>query len=294
MVRPAIEESSLKSQLMVSAFLSLSIRHIFLVLLALVSFDVFSQNVKTDWIASVILSDAKPLDPERFAAALRKKLTVQERFTGIEPGKGIVVLRVAGGTAMISLIDRPVPKGELQEVCRAAWYWRDACNTIKDHKAHFLVVLMATDLDKLGSAVLQTKIISAMLEESNAVATYWGDSLQSRETFLKASAGVSRENIPATLWISYRLSKESTGNFSLSTQGLKDFKLMEIETKNAPMPGVDLLGLILNTTQYLIKKGPVIKDGDTIGDSAQQKIRVRHAESYWNAGEKVYRVEFSG
>jgi uncharacterized protein DUF4261 len=191
-------------------------------------------------------------------------------------------------------MEAPIPKGELQRVCELAWYWAEACAAIKDHKAHFLVVLMGTNLDKLDSALLETKIVAAVMEESNAVAGYWGVNLQSRDVWVDGSRSLSRTEIPTTLWINYRVSRGQPGRLSMSTLGMKDFGLMEIETKDAPLPGLQLFDLMLGTTAYLIMNGPVIKNGDTIGQSPEQKIRVRHADSYWNAGEKVYRIQFGG
>ena len=253
-----------------------------------------AQGSKIDWVVSVILAEAPYVDPSRLESALRRRLTDADKFTGVEPGDDLALVRVAGGTALVSLMNSPIPNGELQEVCKYAWYWKAACDTVKDHRAHLLVVLMGTELDRLGSAVLQTKIVAAVIEATNAVAAYWGVNLQPRDVFLKGATHVSREWIPTTLWVNYRLSREASGNFTLSTRGLKNFGLMEIETKDAPMPGLDLFDLVLGTTQYLITKGPVIRDGDTIGQSPKQRIRIRHAESYWNEGEKVYRIEFGG
>jgi hypothetical protein len=153
---------------------------------------------------------------------------------------------------------------------------------------------MGTDLDKLNSALLHTKIVASVIEESDAVASYWGVTLQPRDTFLGASAVASAESPPVILWVSYRVSREASGNFSLSTHGLKEFGLMEIETKDTKMPGAELFTLVRGASQYLITKGPVIKDGDTIGHTNTQRIRVRHADSYWNEGQKVYRIELGG
>jgi hypothetical protein len=222
---------------------------------------------------------------------LRKRVDEKDRFTATEPGDNLVLLRIGGGTVFVALMDRPIPNQELQRVCRLAWHWRDACDAVSGHQAHFLVVMMHTDLDKLASALLHTKIVAAVIEESKAVASYWGTNLQPRDTFLGASTRASAESPPAMLWVSYRVSREASGNLSMSTDGLKDFGLMEIETKDARMPGADLFTLMHGTSQYLIIKGPVIKDGDTIGHSDTQRIRVRHADSYWNAGKRVYRIE---
>ena len=265
-----------------------------LVSAVLLSLAAHAQPAKVDWVVSVILPEAKPLDPERLAGAVRRHVDEKDRFIGAEPGENLVSLRVGGGTAMVSLMDRPIPNQELQSVCRFAWYWRAACDTVKDHKAHALVILMGTGLSRLDSALLQTKIVAAVIEESNAVASYWGVNLQPRDVFLKGSGRASAGSLPVALWVNYRMSREATGNFTLSTRGLKEFGLMEIETKDAPMPGLDLFDLVLGASQYLISKGPVIKDGDTIGQSPKQRIRVRHADSFWNVGEKVYRIEFGG
>lgn len=260
----------------------------------LVSVPAQAQPSKVDWVVSVILPEAKPFNLGRLAEAVRKRADAKDKFIGAEPGDNLVLLRIGGGTAMVSLMHGPIPKQELQQVCRHAWYWSAACDSVKDHKAHALVVLMGTGLGKLDSALLQTKIVAAVIEESNAVAAYWGVNLQSRDDFLNGSSKASATSIPVPLWVNYRMSRESSGNFTLSTHGLADFGLMEIESRNAPMPARELFDLVLGASQYLIAKGPVIKDGDTIGHSPQQRIRVRHADSHWNPGQKVYRIEFGG
>lgn len=278
-----------------NARINQQMNRLFLTLIAaLLHGSVYAQSTKVDWVTSVVLKEAAHVEPSRISAAIQRRLTSEDKFAGFEPGDNLVLLRVAGGTAMISLMNAPIPHEELQEVCQYAWYWKTACDIVKGHQAHLLIVLMDTELDKLGSAVLQTKIVAAVIEATTAVAAYWGVNLQPRDTFLKASARVSRTSVFPMLWVNYRLSRDSSGKITLSTRGLKDFGLMEIETKDAPIPGRELFELALGMSEYLITKGPVIGDGDTIGQSPQQRIRVRHAESYWNAGEKVYRIEVGG
>lgn len=261
-------------------------------LFLLTSPGLHGQASQVDWVASVILPQASALDPERVAAALRKRLGEEDRFTGVESEKDMLLLGIAGGTAMVSLMKAPIPNGELQRVCRFAWYWRAACDTVQDHAAHFLIVLMGTGLGRLQSALLQTKIVAAVMEESDAVASYWGVNLQPRDAFLKASERLSAESPPTTLWVSYRMSREASGHINVSTHGLKNFDLMEIQSRDAPMPALELFDLVAGMAQYLIVKGPVIKDGDTIGHSPVQRIRVRHGDSFWDDNEKVYRIEF--
>jgi hypothetical protein len=126
--------------------------------------------------------------------------------------------------------------------------------------------------------------------DSNAIASYWGASLQSREAFLRQSTKISRDLPPAWLWVNFRVSNDVEKGFSLSTQGMEEFGLREIEAKDINRPGREVFTLLIGTAQYLISKGPVIKDGETIGDSPTLNIRVRQGPSYWREGLIVYRV----
>ena len=73
---------------------------------------------------------------------------------------------------------------------------------------------------------------------------------------------------------------------------MESFGLREIETKEVNRNGRDVFVLLLSTAQYLIHKGPVIKDGETIGESPALNIRVRQGPSYWRDGLTVYRIVF--
>src|SRR5262249_36020035 len=155
-----------------------------------------------------------------------------------------------------------------------------------------LAVLMGTKLSKLDSALLQTRIVAALIEESDAVAVYWGATLNSRKVFLEQSANVPRDRIPTWLWVNYRLSRDAASDrLSFSTDGLKDFGLMEIEAKDVALPFKDAYAHVEGMAAYLIAKGPIVRDGDTIGSSPTERIRVRHGPSYWRKGQRVYRLE---
>jgi hypothetical protein len=205
--------------------------------------------------------------------------------------KKVILLRLRGGTVMVGLLEARLPAGTIDDLCKGAWYWRAACDSTSGHKAHAYVSTLDTDLDQLDAALLQTDVVASLMDQ-NALASYWGASLQSRDAFLKQSARASRDNPPVWLWVNFRLSNDVDKGWSLSTQGMDSFSLNEIETKDAKRDGRDVFTLLMGTAQYLVQKGPVIKDGETIGDSPSQNIRVRKAPSYWREGLTVYRVTF--
>ncbi len=66
---------------------------------------------------------------------------------------------------------------------------------------------------------------------------------------------------------------------------------MEIEIPRIRMSPGDLRDWTINIAGYLLDKGPVLLDGNTIGMTAEQKIRIRHTTSMFDRPDLVLRME---
>ncbi|EJL87584.1 hypothetical protein PMI15_00952 [Polaromonas sp. CF318] len=251
-----------------------------------------AETSKVKGLAFVVLAEPKMPSGEQVKAALQQRLGNSLLIDKMEAGDQVILFRVAEGTVAIGLVDSPIPNKELEDVCRFAWYWPDACQSVAPHKAHLIVTMLDVKLDKVGAALLLTQVVASFMPDANAIAGYWQGNLQSRDVFLKLSGVASRQRLPVMLWVNYRLSNDLLKGWSISTRGMKEFDLMEIESKDANVDGKSLFTLVAWMSDYLISKGPVILDGDTVGESPAQKIQVRHAPSYWNEGQTVYRVVY--
>lgn len=249
-----------------------------------------AEPSKVRVLSFVLVSEPKLPDAKTFRAELDKRLAGRHTVTDMEAdGQKVILLRVNGGTVMVGLIDAPLPKGQIDDLCAQAWYWRQACEATAAHKAHITAGVLDTNLDAVDARLLLTHVVATLMD-GNAIASYWGASLHPRESVLKQSAGISRESLPVWLWVNFRVSNDVEKGFSLSTQGMEDFGLREIEAKDVNRSGREVFTLLAGMAEYLIGKGPVIKDGETIGDSPALNIRVRQGPSYWREGATVYRV----
>lgn len=266
----------------------------FLFLLACFMSPVWGETSKVKGLTFVVLAEAKMPAAEAVKTALQAKLGSSFPIDKMEAGEGVILFRIAGGTVAIGLVDGPIPNRELEDVCRFTWYWKAACESLSQHKAHLIVTLLDTNLDKIDASLLLTKVVASVMPDANAIASYWHGNLQSREAFLKQSETASRQNLPVMLWVNYRLSQDPLKGWSISTRGMKNFDLMEIESKDANVEGRAFFSLVAWMSEYLISKGPIIKDGETIGRSPAQNIRVQHAPSYWHDGQTVYRIVYPG
>jgi hypothetical protein len=180
----------------------------------------------------VLLAEPRLPPPGVVRERLEQRLKGRLKVDAMEAdGAKVVLFRLRGGTVAIGLIESPLPKGQIDDLCAGAWHWKAACEATASHRGHVFITVLDTDLDTLDASLLLTDVVAALMD-SNAIASYWGASLQSRDAFLKQSADVGREQPPVWLWVNFRISNDIEKGFSLSTQGMEAFGLREIEAKD--------------------------------------------------------------
>lgn len=248
------------------------------------------EQSKPSVVSVVLLSVPKLLNARNFRDNLEKRVAGRVKVGDVEVNdRNGIVVKTDGAAVIVRLIASPLPKGQIDDLCGSAWYWKEACEATAKHQAQAVVGVMGTGLDKLDARLLLTDAVVAMMD-NNAIASYWLSSLQSRDAFVRQATPMSRDSPPVWLWVNFRISNDIEKGFSLSTSGMDQFDLREIEAKDINRPGKDVFSLLHGMAQYLISNGPVIKDGETIGDSPGEKIQVRQGPSYWRDGLTVYRV----
>ena len=225
---------------------------------------------------------------------LEENFSLDSEITNIEEEKDRISGYVANGVLSIALMPAPIPWADLEGPCETAWYWPDAKEQMEKHNAHLIVTVMATNLDKIDANLLLTKLISATALASNAIGIYWGSGtlVHSCETFMEFNQGISREQLPLYNWIDFRVNPEENGNYTLFSTGMKAFELMEIEIVDSESPPNVLIDKAFNIAHYLLDNGPILNDGDTIGFTESEKIKISHTASIWDKKTKVYKLNF--
>ena len=71
------------------------------------------------------------------------------------------------------------------------------------------------------------------------------------------------------------------------TRGMDAFGLMNVEIEHSTRQPNESLALASDIAYYLIKSGPVISDGNTIGHSAEEKIKITFSPSIVDKDIKV-------
>jgi hypothetical protein len=121
----------------------------------------------------------------------------------------------------------------------------------------------------------------------------WGSVLMPPSIFKGEFANALKGAFPFSLWVLIQFSKQPNGNILISTLGMRAFDHMEIETESA-LPLDQTYDLVRKFGSYILTNGAVVRDGETVGLTADQRIKVRYIRSFRpDVNDNVYWLELA-
>lgn len=243
-------------------------------------------------IAMVALESAVCPDSNAVISVL-KTLHPDIVIRGAERTGDAVSLDIAGVTAMYALMPMPIPRGDLEWPLRAAMFaWADAEASFERHPAHLIVHVGSQERDRLDVWLLLTHLVTAVVQASPALGVYWGAGSLVHEPrrFVAAARKGTRREPPLELWIGIHPIQGETGT-SMFTTGLDAFGTLNLEVRDSKRDVGDLLELFAGTMHYLVTTGATLSDGDTLGSSESERLRVVHARSAFVTDRPVCLIE---
>jgi hypothetical protein len=208
--------------------------------------------------------------------------------------EGIPSFQLKDGTLMLATMPAPIPWSELEGPCATSLLWKDAAEEVQRHESHILVTLLS-EQNEIEQSILLTKTTAAVLAACDAaMGVYWGNAtlVIPKQIFLDFAEEVLPLGPPLDIWVDFRVgwqTKTVSGGF---TQGMEALGHMEIETQESPEKPGDLRDRLQGVARYLLENGPVIRDGDTIGEDAREKIRVIYSDSAFGNDKRVMRLQY--
>mgnify|MGYP002374345689 FL=1 len=194
--------------------------------------------------------------------------------------------RVDDEVAAIAYMDVPIPPGDIEETAKYAYNWQTAFEDTKGHKSHLIVSLMRGGQDQIKRFKIFTKVLCSLLRTTNAISVYKGTQslLLPKDYYLKEAKLISGGYLPLNLWIYFGLRVTDNGN-SGYTYGLKEFNKTEIEIVDSCRRLEDIRGFLFNIAYYMLEYNVTFQDGQTIGDSEEEKIPIRFSKGKFVQGD---------
>jgi Domain of unknown function (DUF4261) len=244
-------------------------------------------------LAMLALSDSNLPASADVAAYIREHWPNLPALMAVEGDRDSISFETDEGYLIYAgLIDAPIPPGELDFPCATNFSWEGACNAIGKMHAHAIITTLPLDGKPTKAHVYNTAMVQAVSALSNSVGIYWGNgsNFWSPEQFAAAALTASFEDPPYLLWVGHKMQREADGSMSFFTIGMPHFGTRDVEVQHSRADVSSTFDIMRFVSLYLAAHGPVIKDGETIGRSADEKIKVTVGPSVYDPKRVVYRL----
>ena len=196
---------------------------------------------------------------------------------------------IDGALVALALMDLPIPSQEFEKLYAYSYLWQDVEKEIQEHSQHAIVSIMSDNLSPVETYSLLTKVNSSILKTSqSAIGIYQGSTtlLLPKDLYLDLADLLKEEMLPLQLWI-YMGIIDQEDKTSIYTYGLKEFGKAEIEIIDSPMNSDDLYFFLLSILQYVLGSDITLNDGETIGFSEDQKIKITESKAVYLEGNSL-------
>jgi hypothetical protein len=243
-------------------------------------------------LAMMMLSEDAPLTAADVARELASGWPELPKATELEDGDGTLALTLADCNVILGKMPGPIPWSDLEGPCETSILWPDAAEEIQRHKLHWIITIQG-DLEPVDLSTRLTQATAAALAAcETAIGVYWGNALLivPKPLFIDMAREVMPEEPPLLIWVDFRVGSDSDETSGGFTYGMQALGHMEFETQSAPEPPEELHDRLISLASYVVVNGPVIEDGHTVGQDADEKIRVEVGESSYGLEGQVMRL----
>jgi hypothetical protein len=229
-----------------------------------------------------------------FAAKWKDLPISVETAANADESDNTLAFQVGSAQVLLGIMPVPIPWSSLEGPCATSILWPKAAEHLKPHKAHVVVTVVAESNPIQLYTLLTQVTASVMAASSGALGVYWGAAtlVIPKNIFLDFAVEVLPKGPPLYIWVDFRVGRENDNSSGGFTTGMTALGHMELEAQNAPEKPAQLQERMLALAGYVLEKGPVIRDGDTVGENANERIRVVYANSAFGHKGKVMRLEY--
>lgn len=245
-------------------------------------------------IAMVAFGKGAKISPAAVQKELQASFPSLPAPGNVEKKDGTFSFRMGDFDVIFGLMPAPIPWSDLEGPCSASWLWPDASSEMREHRVHVIVTVMA-DCEPIERLKILTAATAALAGTCDAaVGVYWCDSkvVMSPKMFRDFAIEMIPDGLPLYVWLDFRIGKGSDGKIVGCTTGMSALGHMELETWDCPEPPGELRERLFGLAYYLLENGPVIEDGNTIGEDENERIKIIYSDSKFGHEAQVMRLEY--
>lgn len=179
--------------------------------------------------------------------------------------------------ATLALMPAPVPSGEAEQNAASNYMWPQAVEQAKSHQAHIVVAVLGAEPDVFKRGELFVKLLSCCCKQKNILGIYASGTVYEPNFYMAGAEMMKKGELPLLNWIWFGLYRNE-GGVSCYTYGMEQFGKDEMEVLKASGQPSEVRNFLLDLVSYVLESDVTLKDGETIGFSAEDKHTITRSE----------------
>lgn len=237
----------------------------------------YSKDVGS--FAGFVLLSSTEWDKDKFVADFKEDWGIEIAEDGHtenpeDDGK-LVYATVEGMRIVVGLIEGPVPNGEAEYWAQGNYMWKDGAEIVKGHQAQLIVCILGDCPDIKDKGKLFVRLAASALKQKNALAFYNEGAVFPPDMYHAFAEPLKDGGLPLLNWVWFGIFGDEK-QIGCYTYGMRRFgkEEMEVYVPHGSVDLNDIRGFLLNIVSYVLESDVILKDGETIGFSAEQKLPI--------------------
>ncbi len=242
-----------------------------------------SEKENTSILGFVLLEDPNSFELRGMIEELKNKWNLE--VDAEDADDKAAVLKIGDYNVAIANIPAAIPENEVEKTAEYNYFWKNGVKESAKHKGHIVLSIINAGKSVVEENLLYCKIVAAVMNNSKSLGIYIGGRtlVLKKEFYLENVKMMSEDNLPLYNWIYFGLRKEN-GKQSVYTYGLEDFGKKDMEIINSDHSIEELNEMMFNLVYYVIAYDVKLKSGETIGISAEQKLKISESKGMFIDG----------
>ncbi len=237
-------------------------------------------------LGMALLREQEIFDAEGILDELKNKWSLE--LEEVEYGEDeTMFFELEGYQVGLAYMPMAIPDKEAESVAEFNYFWKDGVEEAGKHKAHVLIMLLNAGENLVKENFVFTMLSSALLNNSKSIGIYLGSrTLALSKEFYQINAEFMMNEeltLPLYNWIYFGL-RSDDDKFSVYTYGMYEFGKKEMEIINSDKNLEELLEMMFNFVDYVLRFNVELKDGETIGLSEEQNLNITESDGIYLDG----------
>lgn len=245
-------------------------------------------------LSMVMVNEETDIDAAKLVEAISELAPNLSTVENVDDNEETISLDFGKFQVILGFMPAPIPWSDLEGPCETSILWKEAAAEVSQHQFHWIVTVMAEEEPLELSRLLTIVTAAVMMASASSIGVYWGNSTMviPKELFVEFTQRLLPLGPPVTIWVDFRVGRDAERGSSGFTTGMTALGHKEFETWGAPEPPRELYQRLMSLVEYVLEKGPVIRNGDTIGEDENEKIRIVFSDSSFGHEGQVMRLVY--